>query len=99
MIRQQRASQAKADKVFEAIQYAHVLTNWINEKYPDLKVQMFTGRYGAVGTIYWVVDYLDAGTMDAMYTKLLADEEYRTRFMQGSDLFEGLPQDTVMVSM
>ena len=99
MVRWQRSIRAKPNAVFEAHQWAAELTQWLNNKYPNIQSHVFFERYGTTGTIYFVSDYADAATMDNEYTRVLADEEYRTLVMKGANLFEHLPQDTIMVSL
>jgi hypothetical protein len=98
MIRFQRSAQIK--KLWpEAIAWAEQAAEYINSKYPDAKLEVFTQRFGAVGTIYWFADFKDLAALDSWQSQIIADADYYKTIANAFDvLIEATIVDTVMMS-
>jgi len=98
MIRFQRSAETK--KLFPAaVAWAKGVADFINTKSPDVKLEVFTERFGAVSTIYWIADFEDLASLDRWQLKLMPDADYWKKVADAYDvLVEGSIVDTVMMS-
>jgi len=100
MIRFQRSIRSARGKGLEATQWAKEVTEYINGKHPETRVQAFSPRFGDISTIVWQVDLSDLAALDKFQQGLNADEGYWAMIKKSSDLFsEGSVNDTVFESM
>jgi len=98
MIRFQRSAQTK--KLFPAaVAWAKGVADFINAKYPDVKIEVFTARFGAVTEIYWTADLEDLAALDRWQLQFISDADYWKKVGDAYDvLVEGSIVDTVMMT-
>ncbi len=63
MIRCERTAIASGINTLKAIQWAKEITEFINKKHPQIKLQAFSGRFAPYGTIYWAADCEDLAAL------------------------------------
>ena len=99
MIRFQRSAQTR--KLFpEAVTWAKGVADLINAKRPDVKLEVFAARFGAVATIYWIADLTDLAALDSWQMQFLPDGDYWKKVADAGDfLIAGSIEDTVMMSV
>ena len=99
MIRFQRYAVASGPNPLKAIQWAKEVTEFINGKWPERKLEVFTGQFGAYGAIYWSVDFEDLVSLESWTNQILADQGYWEMLSKAEGLFqEGHGRDIVMRS-
>jgi len=99
MIRFQRSIRTARGRGLEATKWAKKVTEYINGKRPETSVQVFSTRFGDIGTIVWQVDVDDLAALDKFQQGLNADEGYWNLLKKSYDLFaEGSVHDTVFES-
>ncbi len=97
MIRFQRTAIASGVNILKAIQWSKEVTEFINKKHPQGKLQVFTGRFAPYGTIYWSADFDDLAALDRWQQAIQADQEYWALLGKAEGLFvEGRGLDVVM---
>ncbi len=100
MIRFQRTAVARGFNILKAIQWSKEVTEFINKKHTQGKLQVFTGRFGPYGTIYWSADFDDLASLDRWQQAIRADQEYWALMSKADELFiEGRGFDVVMTSV
>ncbi len=85
----------------QSLVWALEVAKYINEKFPQNPVQVYTERFGDVAKVYWVSDWDNIATLDARQEAIQADEGFVTMIVkaQQDGLFvPGSVQDTVLVS-
>lgn len=99
MIRFQRSAQTR--KLFpEAVAWAKGIADFVNSKNPDVKLEVFTARFGSVTTIYWMADLQDLTALDRWQMALMADADYWKKVADAYDfLIGGTLVDMVMMSV
>ena len=98
MIRFQRTAIASGVNISRSIVWAKEITDFINQKYPQGNLQVFTGRFAPYGTVYWAADFEDIAALDRWQRAIQADQEYWALLSKAEGLFlEGRGLDVVMV--
>lgn len=99
MIRFQRSAQTK--KLYpEAVAWAKGVAEFINAKSPDVKLEVYTSRFGAVTQIYWMSDLEDLAALDRWQLALTKDADYWKKISGAYEvLIEGSIVDNVMMSV
>ncbi len=99
MIRFQRSAETK--KLYpEAVAWAKGVADFINSKYPDVKLQVFAARFGSVTTIYWIADLEDLAALDRWQMTVMGNADYWKKIADAYDvLVRGSIVDTVMMSV
>ena len=83
----------------EAVAWAKQVADYINSKYPDAKLEVFTQRFGGVSTIHWFADFQDLAALDSWQSKIVSDPDYWKTIANAFDiLIEDTIVDTVMMS-
>lgn len=96
MVRFMRSAQCKRGK--GAFQWARETSDYINVQHPENQIQVFTARFGAVNTIYWMADFEDFAALERWQVTIGSDAGYRELRRKSIDtLIEGSIVDTVMV--
>ena len=96
MVRFMRSAQFKRGK--GAFQWARETSDYINVQHPETQVQVFTARFGAVNTIYWMADFKDFAALEQWQINVGSDAGYRELRRKSIDtLLEGSIVDTVMM--
>lgn len=96
MIRFQRSIRVARGKNFEAEKWAKEVSDYVNSKHPNHKVQPFSSRFGELGVLSWFVDFDDLAALDKFQQALGSDQEYWDLVGKAVDLFvEGTTYDSV----
>lgn len=100
MVRFQRSIRTARGKPLEAIQWAKEVTEYINGKQPNFKVQVFTSRFGDSGMLAWQIDFDDLAALDKYQKFFNSDEGYWALVTKSYDLFiEGSLHDSVFETL
>jgi hypothetical protein len=100
MVRFQRTAVTANVNFLKAVQWSKEITEFINKKQPQSKLEVFTGRFGGYGTIYWAADFEDMAALDRWQKANLADQEYWALLTKAEGLFvPGQGLDIVMASV
>lgn len=87
MIRYIRSIRSIRGKGGEAINYALQIAEYLNAKYPEIQISVFTSRFGPINDIYWYADAEDLSTLDRWQKQVGADPDYRKLRQGAADLF------------
>ncbi len=88
MIRFQRSAETR--KLFpESVAWAKGVADFINSKYPEVKLQVFTARFGSVTTIYWIADLEDLAALDRWQMTVMGDADYWKKVADAYDVLVG----------
>jgi hypothetical protein len=99
MIRFQRSAQTRK-LMPEAVPWAKQVAEYINSKYTEGKLEVFTQRFGPVSTMYWIADFKDLAALDSWQSKIIADGDYWKTIANAFDvLIEATIVDTVMTAV
>ena len=97
-VRVHRTARISDGMIQQAFQFAREITEYINTKYPQISVQVYTEAFGAVGTIHWFVDYKDLATVEHITGQLFSDQGYLAILGKAPGLFiEGSVHDTLLM--
>jgi len=101
MFRFQRTGRVKNAQFFiEAVQWAKEITEYINTKYPQVSLQVYTEVFSDIHTIYWHADYKDLATLESVQSQLMADQGYWAIVNKGMGCFmEGTWKDILIRSL
>ena len=100
MIRFQRSVRPRNGKIPEAVAWAKEVAQYLNERYGVGQVEVYTQRFGPVGTIHWVMDFRDLEALDALSRQLRQDDAYVTLVKRGDCLtVDGTAHDMVLTLM
>ncbi len=81
------------------VRWAKEITDYINARFPQTTLQVFTVRYGPLNVICWMADFADVSALDSWQMAVGSDEGYNSLRKQSLDmLVEGSLVDTVMMS-
>ena len=100
MIRFMRSARSMHGKGGEAIMWATEVTDYLNNQYKDVKVSVFTARFGSMNTIYWHADVADLAALDHWQKQIGSDRGYRDLRRKAVHLFvQDSIQDLVLSSV
>jgi len=100
MIRYMRSARSTRGRGGEAIRWANEVTEYINTQYTEVKLSVFTGRFGSMNDIYWFADVEDLAALDRWQKQIGADQGYRDLRHKAVDLFvQDSVQDMVLSSV
>ena len=100
MIRWQRSIRSSGARNLEAVQWAKEVTDYINSKHPDHKVQAFSSRFGDVSLLVWQVDFEDLAALDKYQESFNTDQGYWEMVNNAAGFFiEGTVYDNVFESL
>ena len=100
MIRYMRSARSTRGRGGEAIRWANEVTEYINTQYTEVKLSVFTGRFGSMNDIYWYADVEDLAALDRWQKQIGADRSYRDLRRKAVDLFaQDSVQDMVLSSV
>jgi hypothetical protein len=100
LIRFQRSAQSALAKGAEARQWSKEITDYINSRFPESRLQVFSERFGEINTIVWQVDLADLASLDKYQANLNSDQGYWTILNKSTDLFmEGSILDRVLETL
>lgn len=97
MIRFQRTVRPRNGKNREAIAWAKEVAEYLNSHYKMGRIEVYTQRFGAVGTIYWVIDVADMPALETFSSYLQQDTAYQTLLNKGNFLYiDGSVEDRIL---
>ena len=100
MIRYMRSARSMYGRGGEAIQWATEVAGYVNTQYPEVRLSVFTARFGSMNDIYWYADLEDLATLDRWQKQIGADRGYRDLRRKAVDLFvQDSVQDRVLSSV
>jgi hypothetical protein len=100
MIRFERTLRAAGGKGREAIAWAQEVTAYLNGKFAETNLQVFTQRFGEVNTISWQADFDSLASLDNFQQAINVDMGYWELVGKTNGLFlEGSINDTVLESL
>ena len=100
MIRWQRSIRSSGARSLEAVQWAKEVTDYVNSKQPNYKLQVFSSRFGDVNMLVWQVDFEDLVALDKYQQSFNTDQGYWELIKKATDLFlEGTTYDTAFESL
>ena len=100
MIRWQRSIRSSGARNLDAVQWANEVTDYVNGKHPNYKVQAFSSRFGDVNMLVWQVDFEDLAALDKYQQSFNTDQGYWELIKKAAGLFiEGTTNDTVFESL
>lgn len=100
MIRYIRSLRCISGKGGEAINYALEIAGYLNAKYPEIQLSVFTSRFGPINDIYWYADAEDLAALDRWQKQIGADPDYRKLRKKAVDLFiQNSGKDRVLSSI
>ena len=100
MIRWQRSIRSSGARNLEAVQWAKEVTDYVNSKHPNYKVQVFSSRFGDVNMLVWQVDFEDLAALDKYQQSFNTDQGYWELIKKAAGLFiEGTTNDTVFETL
>ena len=100
MIRFQRSLRAVAGKGREATAWAQEVTDYLNRKFEDTRLQVFTHRFGDINTLTWQADFDSLASLDTFQQAVNRDQDYWKLVDKTDGLFmEDSIHDTVLESL
>lgn len=101
MYKFQRTGRLRGAQYFaEAAQWAREITAYINNKFPQLSLQVYLEVFSDIHTFHWNADYKDLATFESVSSQLLADQEYWAFVNKGTGYFlEGSWSDRLLRSL
>ena len=100
MIRYIRSARSMHGRGGEAIKWANEVTDYISAQYKEVKLSVFTARFGSMNNIYWYADVADLATLDRWQKQIGTDQGYRNLRRKAVDLFvQDSVQDMVLSSV
>ena len=87
----------KDGKMAEAVSYFKEYRDYINAKFPDQNMRVYFEFFGDAGKVYWIVEYKNLATFEAVFGQMMFDPAFHTINNKGNGLFvEGSIHDTLM---
>jgi hypothetical protein len=81
----------------EALGFADKVTQLMNSRYPDARVQWGMQIGGASGVVHWTMDVEDLNTVGTMFRELMMDGEYTSLVDSAGQAFvHGSVHDTLV---
>jgi hypothetical protein len=100
MIRYMRSARSIYGKGGESIMWANEVAEYINSQYKEVKLSVFTARFGSTNKIYWYADAEDLAVLDRWQREIGSDRGYRDLRRKAIDLFvQDSVQDIVLSSV
>jgi hypothetical protein len=100
MIRWQRSIRSAGSKALEAVQWAKEVTDYVNGKQPNYKVQAFSSRFGDGNILVWQADFENLMDLDKYQHFFNTDQGYWGLIQKAVDLFmEGTQYDSVFETL
>lgn len=100
MIRFQRSLRARGGKGREAAAWAKELTAYLNGKYSDARLEVFTHRFGDINTFTWQADFDSLASLDSYQQAVGVDRDYWALVDKSDGLYlEDSIHDTIFESL
>jgi hypothetical protein len=88
-----RTATISQGKQQEAIQWAIKVAKYLNDKYPEMNVQVLRNINGPLNQVHWAVGYESLAVMEESRAKRLTDAGYQDLLGETSELFDPLVVD------
>lgn len=99
MYRFHRVARAKPERIKEAFQFAREVSEYINQTYPPVAIEVFLELFGENAKLHWYSDHPDLASMEKVGMKVMKDETYRKLMKTAHEvLVDGSIRDTLMQS-
>ena len=96
MFRFVRSGKIKAN-LPDALKWAKEIAEYANARISPMKVNVYSGLFGDLNTIFWEIEYKDLATVESVNAKLTSDPGYWNVVSKGAALFiEGTFSDSIM---
>lgn len=100
MFRFQRTGRTKNGRTPQAILWAKEIAEYLNGKYPQISIQVYTQFFGDFHSIHWTCDYKDLATIENIFKQMMLDQGYWALVNKGMEMFiEGGFNDSLMSSV
>jgi hypothetical protein len=100
MIRFQRSLRARGGKGREAAAWAHEVTAYLNGKFTDANLLVFTHRFGEINTFTWQADFDSLASLDRYQQAVGDDQDYWELIDKSEGLYlEDSIHDTILESL
>jgi hypothetical protein len=100
MIRFQRSGRVARGKDPEAIEWSKEVTAYLNGKFSEANLQVFSHRFGTIDTLAWQADFDSLASLDSYQRAINGDEGFGERLGKATGFFvEGSFFDTVFETL
>jgi len=100
MIRFQRSGRIAQGKDLQAIEWSKEVTAYLNGKFSETNLQVFSHRFGVIDILAWQADFDSLASLDNYQRAINADEGFGERIGKGTGIFiEGSFFDTVFETL
>jgi hypothetical protein len=98
--RWQRTAVMKATESQRAQQFAVGITELVNQKFPEINVEVYIEMLGASGKIHWFADFESMEQLQRIMEGVAMDAEYNQMLLDIAGVFlDGRTYDTVYRNM
>ena len=98
--RWQRTVLTKSGGTERAAQFAVAVTQFVNQKYPEINVEVYMEILGVSGKIHWFADFESMEQLQRITDGLATDAEYNQMVLDVAGVFvDGHTHDTVYRNM
>jgi len=100
MIRFQRSGRIARGKDLQATEWSKEVTAYLNSKFSDANLQVFSQRFGDIDTLAWQADFDSLASLDNYQRAINGDEGFWERLGKSTEFFvEGSFFDTVFETL
>ncbi|HEU0297105.1 MAG TPA: hypothetical protein VFR47_30475 [Anaerolineales bacterium] len=100
MIRFQRSGRIARGKDLQAIEWSKEVTAYLNGKFSEANLQVFSHRFGDIDTLAWQADFDSLASLDSYQRAINGDKEFWERLGKSTEFFvEGSFFDTVFETL
>lgn len=100
MIRFQRSGRIARGKDLQAIEWSKEMTAYLNGKFSEANLQVFSHRFGDIDTLAWQADFDNLASLDSYQRAINGDKEFWERLGKSTEFFvEGSFFDTVFETL
>ena len=83
-----RTANIQGGKIGEAFEFAVKMAAYLNEKFPDIGVQVLRNTPGPVYQLHWVARYESLAAFEDIWAQMSADPGYLELYAAGVGLFD-----------
>ncbi len=98
--RWQRTVLTRSGETLRAAEFAVAIAEFVNQKFPEITVEVYMETLGVSGKIHWFVDFESMEQLQRIMDGLAMDAEYNQMVLEVADVFmDGHTHDTVYRNM
>jgi len=98
--RWQRTVLTRSGETLRAAEFAVAIAEFVNQKFPEINVEVYMETLGVSGQIHWFVDFESMEQLQRIMDGLAMDAEYNQMVLDVADVFlDGHTHDTVYRNM